>query len=124
MNGKTGIIKGFVSSKTGSTFDAAIAFDADYKTVLNSLRRKVKVEIKENPSKSLTLPLRKSRNYIVIVNRDVYFNFCGFFSGGVRGKASDAYLLYVVKITQMLSLSYNNRDFYCLRASLVLYLSY
>lgn len=33
MNGKTGIIKGFTSSKTGKTFDAAIAFDADYKTV-------------------------------------------------------------------------------------------
>lgn len=33
MNGKTGIVKGFTSSKTGKTFDAAIAFDADYKTV-------------------------------------------------------------------------------------------
>ena len=33
MNGKTGIIKGFTSSKTGKTFDAAVAFDADYKTV-------------------------------------------------------------------------------------------
>ncbi len=33
MNGKTGTIKGFTSSKTGKTFDAAIAFDADYKTV-------------------------------------------------------------------------------------------
>lgn len=33
MNGKTGIIKDFTSSKTGSTFDAAVAFDADYKTV-------------------------------------------------------------------------------------------
>ncbi|WP_080904070.1 type IA DNA topoisomerase [Parabacteroides sp. Marseille-P3160] len=33
MNGKTALIKGFVSSKTGSTFDAAIKFDADYKTV-------------------------------------------------------------------------------------------
>lgn len=33
MNGKTALIKGFVSSKTGSTFEAAIKFDADYKTV-------------------------------------------------------------------------------------------
>ena len=33
MNGKTGTIKGFTSSKTGKTFDAAIAFDAGYKTV-------------------------------------------------------------------------------------------
>lgn len=33
MNGKTAFIKGFVSSKTGSTFEAAIKFDADYKTV-------------------------------------------------------------------------------------------
>lgn len=33
MNGKTSLIKGFVSSKTGSTFEAAIKFDADYKTV-------------------------------------------------------------------------------------------
>ncbi|MDL2282803.1 topoisomerase C-terminal repeat-containing protein, partial [Parabacteroides sp. OttesenSCG-928-G06] len=33
MNGKTGVIKGFVSSKTGKTFEAAIAFDTDYKTV-------------------------------------------------------------------------------------------
>jgi DNA topoisomerase-3 len=33
MNGKTGIIKGFTSSKTGKTFDATVAFDADYKTV-------------------------------------------------------------------------------------------
>lgn len=33
MDGKTGIIKGFVSSKTGKTFEAAITFDADYKTV-------------------------------------------------------------------------------------------
>ncbi|GAB6122457.1 type IA DNA topoisomerase [Dysgonomonas termitidis] len=32
-NGKTGIIKGFTSSKTGKPFDAAVAFDADYKTV-------------------------------------------------------------------------------------------
>lgn len=33
MNGKTDFIKGFISSKTGSTFEAAIKFDADYKTV-------------------------------------------------------------------------------------------
>lgn len=33
MNGKTGVIKGFMSSKTGKPFDAAVAFDADYKTV-------------------------------------------------------------------------------------------
>jgi len=33
MNGKTALIKGFVSSKTGSTFEAAVKFDADYKTV-------------------------------------------------------------------------------------------
>ena len=33
MNGKTAFIKGFVSSKTGSTFEAAIKFDADYKTI-------------------------------------------------------------------------------------------
>lgn len=32
-NGKTGFIKGFVSSKTGNTFEAAVKFDADYKTV-------------------------------------------------------------------------------------------
>ena len=42
MNGKTGIIKGFVSSKTGSTFDAAIAFDADYKTVFEFTPKKGK----------------------------------------------------------------------------------
>lgn len=33
MNGATPVIKGFVSSKTGNTFEAAIAFDAEYKTV-------------------------------------------------------------------------------------------
>lgn len=33
MDGKTGIIKGFVSSKTGKTFEATLKFDADYKTV-------------------------------------------------------------------------------------------
>lgn len=42
MNNKTGIIKGFVSSKTGSTFDAAVAFDADYKTVFEFTPRKGK----------------------------------------------------------------------------------
>lgn len=40
MNGKTGIIKGFVSSKTGKTFEAAVAFDADYKTVFEFAPRK------------------------------------------------------------------------------------
>lgn len=33
MNGKTGVIKGFTSGKTGKTFDAAVAFDVGYKTV-------------------------------------------------------------------------------------------
>lgn len=33
MNGKTALIKGFISSKTGNTFEAAVKFDADYKTV-------------------------------------------------------------------------------------------
>ncbi|MBB4035376.1 DNA topoisomerase-3 [Dysgonomonas hofstadii] len=33
MNGKTALIKGFQSSKTGNTFDAVVKFDADYKTV-------------------------------------------------------------------------------------------
>lgn len=42
MNGKTGIIKGFVSSKTDSTFDAAVAFDADYKTVFEFASKKGK----------------------------------------------------------------------------------
>ena len=42
MNGKTGIIKGFVSSKTGSTFDAVVAFDADYKTVFEFAPKKGK----------------------------------------------------------------------------------
>ena len=32
-SGQTAIIKGFVSSKTGSTFEAAIKLDADYKTI-------------------------------------------------------------------------------------------
>lgn len=42
MNGKTGIIKGFVSSKTGSTFDAAVALDAGYKTVFEFAPKKGK----------------------------------------------------------------------------------
>lgn len=33
MNGSTPMIKGFVSSKTGNTFEAAVAFDAEYKTI-------------------------------------------------------------------------------------------
>mgnify|MGYP000847467922 FL=1 len=33
VNGATPMIKGFVSSKTGNTFDAAITFDAEYKTI-------------------------------------------------------------------------------------------
>ncbi|MCL6103889.1 MAG: DNA topoisomerase III [Bacteroidetes bacterium] len=33
VNGATPMIKGFVSSKTGNTFEAAVAFDAEYKTV-------------------------------------------------------------------------------------------
>ncbi|WP_418895143.1 DNA topoisomerase III [Limibacterium fermenti] len=32
-NGATPMIKGFVSSKTGNTFEAAVVFDAEYKTV-------------------------------------------------------------------------------------------
>ena len=40
MNGKTALIKGFVSSKTGSTFDAIVKFDADYKTVFEFPPRK------------------------------------------------------------------------------------
>lgn len=32
VNGATSMIKGFVSSKTGNTFEAAVAFDAEYKT--------------------------------------------------------------------------------------------
>ncbi len=40
MNGKTGIIKGFMSSKTGKPFDAAVAFDADYKTVFEFEQKK------------------------------------------------------------------------------------
>lgn len=33
VNGATPMIKGFVSSKTGNTFEAAVTFDAEYKTV-------------------------------------------------------------------------------------------
>lgn len=40
INGKTALIKGFVSSKTGSTFDAIVKFDADYKTVFEFPTRK------------------------------------------------------------------------------------
>jgi len=40
MNGKTALIKGFVSSKTGSTFEAAVRFDADYKTVFEFPQKK------------------------------------------------------------------------------------
>ena len=41
-NGKTGIIKGLISGKTGKPFDAAIAFDADYKTVFDFEQKKGK----------------------------------------------------------------------------------
>ena len=40
MDGKTGIIKGFVGSKTGKTFEAAVKFDADYKTVFEFEKKK------------------------------------------------------------------------------------
>jgi len=33
MNGATPMIKGFISSNTGNTFEATVAFDAEYKTV-------------------------------------------------------------------------------------------
>jgi len=33
INGSTPMIKGFVSNKTGNTFEAAVTFDAEYKTV-------------------------------------------------------------------------------------------
>ena len=39
-NGSTGIINGFVSSKTGGVFNAAVAFDADYKTVFEFEKKK------------------------------------------------------------------------------------
>lgn len=42
MNGKTAVIKGFISSKTGGTFDAAVTFDADYKTVFEFEKKKGK----------------------------------------------------------------------------------
>lgn len=42
MNGKTTVIKGFISSKTGGTFDAAVTFDADYKTVFEFEKKKGK----------------------------------------------------------------------------------
>lgn len=35
ISGKTAFIKGFTSSKTGNTFEAAVKFDADYKTVFD-----------------------------------------------------------------------------------------
>lgn len=41
MNGKTPLIKGFRSSKTGNAFDAVITFDADYKTVFEFPKDKV-----------------------------------------------------------------------------------
>lgn len=40
-SGQTSLIKGFVSSKTGSTFEAAVKFDADYKTVFEFPQKKV-----------------------------------------------------------------------------------
>lgn len=40
-SGQTAFIKGFVSSKTGSTFEAAVKFDADYKTVFEFPQKKV-----------------------------------------------------------------------------------
>ena len=40
MNGATPQIKGFVSSKTGKTFEAAVAFDPDYKTVFKFAENK------------------------------------------------------------------------------------
>lgn len=40
-SGQTAVIKGFVSSKTGSTFEAAVKFDADYKTVFEFPQKKV-----------------------------------------------------------------------------------
>jgi DNA topoisomerase-3 len=41
-NGKTAIIKGFTSNKTGKPFNAAVAFDADYKTVFEFENKKGK----------------------------------------------------------------------------------
>lgn len=40
-SGQTALIKGFVSSKAGSTFEAAVKFDADYKTVFEFPQKKV-----------------------------------------------------------------------------------
>lgn len=40
-SGQTAFIKGFVSSKTGNTFEAAVKFDADYKTVFEFPQKKV-----------------------------------------------------------------------------------
>lgn len=40
MNGKTALIKGFISSKTGNPFDATVAFDKEYKTVFEFPPRK------------------------------------------------------------------------------------
>ena len=40
-SGQTAFIKGFVSSKTGSMFKAAVKFDADYKTVFEFEQKKV-----------------------------------------------------------------------------------
>lgn len=42
MNSKTAVIKGFISSKTGGTFDAAVTFDTDYKTVFEFEKKKGK----------------------------------------------------------------------------------
>lgn len=50
MNGATPMIKGFVSSKTGNTFEAAVAFDADYKTIFKFPENK-KVGWKKGKSK-------------------------------------------------------------------------
>lgn len=40
-SGQTALIKGFVSSKTGNTFEAVIKFDANYKTVFEFPQKKV-----------------------------------------------------------------------------------
>lgn len=40
-SGQTALIKGLVSSKTGSTFEAVVRFDADYKTVFEFPQKKV-----------------------------------------------------------------------------------
>ena len=41
MNGKSALIKGFRSSKTGNIFDAAVKFDANYKTAFEFPQKKV-----------------------------------------------------------------------------------